>query len=93
MSKDKKEAVTAPDDAEQQNGQQAEATTGKNQKPKVEAKSGTSALKAVGLAACKRHGLAEVWVTSDGQAFSIEGDAKSHARNLGDKTTLKVTAK
>lgn len=60
---------------------------------KTEADTGASALKAVGLAACKRHGLAEVWVTSDGQSFPQEGDAKEHAKNLPSKETLKITAK
>ena len=65
-------------------------------KPKTKAKpggdTGASALKAVGLEACKRHQLGRVWVTSDGQAFAQEGDAKEHARNLPSKETLKVTA-
>ncbi len=52
-----------------------------------------SALRAVGAAACKRHKLAQVWVTSDGQAFPQESDAKAHARNLPSKETIKVTAK
>lgn len=51
------------------------------------------ALKGVGVAACKRHGLAEVWVTTDGQVFPIEGDAKAHAKNLPSNEILKVTAK
>lgn len=59
-------------------------------KPKAEA---GGALKSVGLDACKRHGLAEVWVTSDGQSFGVEGDAKAHAANLKDKTTLNVKSK
>lgn len=59
-------------------------------KPKAEA---GGALKTVGLDACKRHGLAEVWVTSDGQSFGVEGDAKAHAANLRDKTTLNVKSK
>lgn len=62
-------------------------------KAKTEADTGASALKAVGVAACKRHGLAQVWVTSDGQSFPQEGDAKEHAKNLPSKETLKVTAK
>ena len=62
-------------------------------KAKTEADTGASALKAVGLAACKRHGLAQVWVASDGQSFPQEGDAKEHAKNLPSKETLKVTAK
>ena len=102
MSNENKEAVAAPDGAEQQNGQQPETAAPKAQKAKTESKpkakakaeteSGASALKAVGLEACKRHQLARVWVTSDGQAFAQEGDAKEHARNLPSKETLKVTA-
>lgn len=60
--------------------------------PKPKAESG-GALRSVGLAACKRHGLTEAWVTSDGQVFAQEGDAKAHARNLPSKETLKVSAK
>lgn len=63
--------------------------------PKAEAKpkAGTGGtLKSVGLDACKRHGIAEVWVTADGQSFAQEGDAKAHAANLNDKQTLNVKA-
>lgn len=59
-------------------------------KPKAES---VGALRSVGLAACKRHGLTEAWVTSDGQTFAQEGDAKAHAKNLPSKETLKVSAK
>lgn len=65
----------------------------KKAKAKAEADTGASALKAVGLAACKRHQLAQAWVTSDGQVFPQEGDAREHAKNLPSKETLKVTAK
>lgn len=68
----------------------------KEAKPKSEAKpkgESTGALKSVGLDACKRHGLTEVWVTADGQSFGVEGDAKSHAANLSDKTILNVKSK
>ncbi len=58
-------------------------------KAKTEADTGASALKAVGVEACKRHGLAQVWVTSDGQSFPQEGDAKEHAKNLASKQPLK----
>ncbi len=101
MSNETKGAVAAPDGAEQQNGQQPEAAAPKAQKAKTESKpkakakagteSGASALKAVGMEACRRHKLARVWMTSDGQAFAQEGDAQAHARNLGDKVILKVT--
>lgn len=61
-------------------------------KAKAEAAAEAGALKAVGLEACRRHKLARVWVTSDGQAFPQEGDAKEHAKNLPSKETIKVTA-
>lgn len=64
-------------------------------KPKGKAKTesgGTSALKAVGVAACKRHGLEQVWVTVDGQVFPQESDAKAHAKNLQSNEILKVSA-
>lgn len=103
MSNENKEAAAAHEGAEQQTGQQPEAAESKatnaksESKPKAKTKSetenGASALKAVGLAACKRHELAQVWITSDGQAFPQEGDAQAHARNLGDKVILKVTPK
>ena len=103
MSNENKEAAAAHEGAEQQTGQQPEAAESKatkaksESKPKAKTKSetenGASALKAVGLAACKRHELAQVWITSDGQAFPQEGDAQAHARKLGDKVILKVTPK
>lgn len=93
MSNENKEAAAAHEGAEQQTGQQPEAAESKATKAKSETESGASALKAVGLAACKRHELAQVWITSDGQAFPQEGDAQAHARNLGDKVILKVTPK
>ncbi len=49
-------------------------------------------LKTVGLDACKRHGISEVWVTADGQIFRHSGDAKGHAANLNDKQILNVKA-
>ena len=60
-------------------------------KPKAKPEAG-SALQSVGLDACKHHGLAEVWVTSDGQSFAQQGDAKAHAANLKDKQTINVKA-
>ena len=68
------------------------AKTATKAKSDPKAKGGNSALKAVGLEACRRHNLAEVWVTSDGQAFAQEGDATAHARNLPSKETIKVNA-
>lgn len=64
----------------------------KKAKAKAEAAAEAGALKAVGLEACRRHKLARVWVTSDGQVFPQEGDAKEHAKNLPSKETIKVTA-
>ena len=103
MSNENKETTAVPEAAEQQSGQQSETAAPKAQKAKTEAKpkakakteaeSGTNALRAVGLAACKRHELAQVWVTSDGQCFPEEGDAKAHAQNLPSKETIKVSAK
>lgn len=62
-------------------------------KAKSEAAPDASALRAVGLEACKRHQLTQAWVTSDGQVFPQEGDAREHAKNLPSKEILKVTAK
>lgn len=44
---------------------------------------GDSTLKSVGKSACKRHGLKAVWVTSDGQCFAQENDARHHGKSLG----------
>jgi len=60
--------------------------------PKAKAATGGT-LESVGRDACKRHGLAEVWVTADGQSFPQQGDAKAHAANLNDKQILNVKAK
>lgn len=101
MSDETKNTVTAPSGADQQHGQRPEAAESKATKAKNESKSkakskratesGASVLKSVGLAACKRHGLTQAWVTSDGQVFPQEGDAKAHAKNLPSKEILKVT--
>lgn len=92
MSNETKETIAAPD-TEQQAGAAAETKAKSESKTKSKADSGAGALKAVGVAACKRHSLAQAWVTSDGQVFPQEGDAKAHARNLASKEILKVTAK
>lgn len=49
-----------------------------------------SVLVNVGRAAMKRHGLKEVYVTSDGQVFAQKGNANSHARNLENKEVITV---
>lgn len=68
----------------------------KGKKPaKVQSKEsdGAGALHAVGKAACKRHGLPEVWVTADGLCFPQENDARNHGKSLGHSAEpLKVEA-
>lgn len=71
---------------------QKPAKTGSKPKTRSEAATGANALKAVGLEACRRHGLKTVWVTDDGQCFAQESDALSHGRNLQNHEPLKVTA-
>ena len=93
MSNENKEAAAAHEGADQQTGQQPEAAESKATKAKSETESGASALRAVGVEACKRHQLTQAWVTSDGQVFPQEGDAREHAKNLPSKEILKVTAK
>ena len=44
----------------------------------------------VGRVAMKRHGLSEVYVTSDGQAFAQKSDAQDHAENLEVKEVIVV---
>lgn len=84
------EAQTAPKGEAKPKGKTD--TKGKNEsKPKAKPDTG-NALKSVGLDACKRHGIAEVWVTADGQSFPQSGDAKAHAANLNDKQILNVKA-
>ena len=90
------QAAEQPHENPQPETTEAKSPKGKSEtkaKPKAEPAAGASALKAVGTAACKRHGLAQVWVTSDGQCFPQEGDAKEHTRNLSSKEIIKVTAK
>lgn len=86
-----------PEQAAPESGSKAKDKTdakGKNAtKPRaVQAGKPSGALKSVGLDACMRHGVREVWVTADGQSFAQQCDAKAHAANLNDKQTLKVTA-
>lgn len=105
MSNENKETTPVPSEAEltatgpvAQSPEEAEEKLRENKaktkkaKAKTEAAADASVLIAVGVEACKRHQLTQAWVTSDGQVFPQEGDAKEHARNLGDKTTLKVSA-
>lgn len=63
------------------------------QKPKAQPDNEAGALHAVGRAACRRHGLQEVWVTVDGQCFAQENDARNHGKSLGHSAEpLKVEA-
>lgn len=64
--------------------------TAKQTEAKTEKKSGVSVLEKVGQAAIKEHGFKEVFVTSDGQVFSLENNAKNHAVNLKNRTILTV---
>ena len=79
----------------EENKTKAEATKekkpAKEEKPaKVEKATDNTVFVKVGRAAMKRHGLKEVYVTSDGQAFAQKGNANSHARNLENKEVITV---
>lgn len=81
----------APDNSTVKNGSKGK----KQPKPKAQPDNdgGAGALHAVGRAACKRHGLPEVWVTADGQCFAQENDARNHGKSLGHSAEpLKVEA-
>ena len=54
-------------------------------------KSAVSVLEKAGKAAIARHGFKEVFVTSDGQVFPQQSDARNHAANLANKEITKVT--
>lgn len=62
----------------------------KTEKTATENKDGGSVLEKVGKAAIKEHGLAKVFVTSDGTVFRTENDAKNYAANLKNRSILKV---
>ena len=70
--------------------EQKPTETGKTRQTPAE-KSKVSALESVGKAAIKRHGFAEVYVTSDGAAFQLRTDAVNHAANLANKAIVKIT--
>ncbi len=80
----KKEGKSAEVEATAQN--ETKATV----QPATEKKEGGSVLEKVGKAAIKEHGLAEVFVASDGTVFRTENDAKNYAINLKDKSILTV---
>ena len=83
------EAKTEKKVASKTNETQATGTA-KQTEDKTEKKSGVSVLEKVGQAAIKEHGFKEVFVTSDGQVFSLENNAKNHAVNLKNRTILTV---
>lgn len=68
----------------------AENETKQTEQTASEKKDGGSVLEKVGKVAIKEHGLAEVFVTSDGTVFRTENDAKNYAANLKNRSVLKV---
>lgn len=86
MSKTKETTVEA---AQQPETPKAEKTE-KTETAKKEKKDGVSVLEKVGQAAIKEHGFKQVFVTSDGQVFSLENNAKNHAANLKNRSILTV---
>lgn len=62
----------------------------KTEKTATEKKDGGSVLEKVGKAAIKEHGLAQVFVASDGIVFRNETDAKNYAANLKNRSILTV---
>ncbi len=72
-----------------ENKTKAEATK-EEKTAKVKKAADNSILVKVGRAAMKRHGVKEVYVTSDGQAFAQKGNANAHARNLENKEVITI---
>lgn len=66
--------------------EESSAVAGKEKK-----KSATSVLENVGKAVIARHGFKEVYVTSDGQVFPQQSDARNHTADLANKEITKVT--
>ena len=86
-AKEEKPAKAEP--TKEEKPAKVEAT--KEEKPAKEEKATDNTIFVkVGRAAMKRHGLKEVYVTSDGQAFAQKGNANSHARNLENKEVITV---
>lgn len=106
MSNETKEIVQVPNEAEltasgpvaqslEEAAEMLAEERAKSKKPKADrakGKEATGALRAIGLAACRRHGLKCVWVTDDGQCFDQESNARAHGKNLGSSEPLKVEA-
>lgn len=86
-----KDTVTAPQSGAKPKAK-TEAKTKSTPKAKTDKPAPGNVMHSAGLDACKRHGLAEVWVTADGQSFGQQGDARAHAANLTDKQLLNVKA-
>lgn len=63
----------------------------KETKTQEKPKASVSVLEKAGIAALELNGLQKVWVTSDGQAFALESDARNHAANLKDSQIITVT--
>lgn len=78
-------AQTAP--AETEKAEKKAAAAKEKKKPKPAA----SVLEKAGKAVIARHGFKEVYVTSDGQVFPQQSDARSHAADLANKEIIKVT--
>ena len=73
--------------AETEKADKKTAAAGGERKPEPAA----GILEKVGKAAIARHGFKEVYVTSDGQVFPQQSDARNHAADLANKEITKVT--
>lgn len=84
------EAVAATEGTEETTVAASESKESKKaSKKKSEAKACTI-MEKVGREAMKQHGLSEVYVTSDGQAFAQKSDAMNHAANLKNQEVVTV---
>lgn len=90
MSKTKETTVEAAQQPETKPETTKAEKTEKTDTAKKEKKDGVSVLEKVGQAAIKEHGFKQVFVTSDGQVFSLENNAKNHAANLKNRSILTV---
>lgn len=64
--------------------------TKKKPAPSADEDDEEQAFREIGLAAIAEHGLAEALVTSDGQVFTQQCDARAHASTLQNQTTYTV---
>ena len=96
-NKEKEAAAQADPSPKPQTAQDAPAETEKADKKAAAAggekkpKPAAGILEKVGKAAIARHGFKEVYVTSDGQVFPQQSDARNHAADLANKEITKVT--